>query len=128
MRDACVNSFREMALAAVDWVARYYEGLRERPVVVPTTSAELHRQLSEPLPQDGTEFGKLMQVVDETIAGYSRHNGHPRFFGYVSSPGVPVASVGRMIAAALNINVTGWRSGPAAAELERVTVGWLAEM
>jgi glutamate/tyrosine decarboxylase-like PLP-dependent enzyme len=59
---------------------------------------------------------------------FSRHNGHPRFFGYVSSPGLPVAAMGNMIAAALNINVTCWRSGPAATEMELLCIRWLKEM
>jgi glutamate/tyrosine decarboxylase-like PLP-dependent enzyme len=62
------------------------------------------------------------------VGEFSRHNGHPRFFGYVSSPGLPVASIGSMIAAAFNINVTCWRSGPAAAEMELLCIRWLKEM
>jgi glutamate/tyrosine decarboxylase-like PLP-dependent enzyme len=62
------------------------------------------------------------------VEEFSRHNGHPRFFGYVSSPGLPVAAMGNMIAAALNINVTCWRSGPAAAEMELLCIRWLKEM
>ncbi len=64
----------------------------------------------------------------EVVQEFSRHNGHPRFFGYVSSPGLPVAAMGSMIAAAFNINVTCWRSGPAAAEMELLCVRWLKEM
>jgi glutamate/tyrosine decarboxylase-like PLP-dependent enzyme len=33
-----------------------------------------------------------------------------------------------MIQSAFNVNVTAWRSGPAAAELEHVTINWLKEM
>src|SRR5260370_14449109 len=36
--------------------------------------------------------------------------------------------MGRMIAAAFNINVTCWRSGPAAAEMELLCIRWLKEM
>src|SRR5258708_10864969 len=36
--------------------------------------------------------------------------------------------MGSMIAAALNINVTCWRSGPAAAEMELLCIRWLKEM
>ncbi len=64
----------------------------------------------------------------DVVVEFSRHNGHPRFFGYVSSPGLPVAVMGSMIAAAMNINVTCWRSGPAATEMELVCIRWLKEM
>jgi glutamate/tyrosine decarboxylase-like PLP-dependent enzyme len=49
-------------------------------------------------------------------------------FGYVASPGTAVTAIGHMIAAALNINVTAWRSAPSAADLERLTIDWLKEM
>src|SRR4051794_11118309 len=93
-----------------DWGADYYATLGERPLVRPSTSAELRARLAEPLPQEGCGFAELMETVDGTIAAFSRHNAHPRFFGYVSSPGHPVATAASMIAAAMNINVTCWRS------------------
>jgi len=117
-----------MGQAAVEWAASYCESLRERPIVRRTTSAEIRGRLEAALPQEGCGFGELMATVDGVVAEFSRHNGHPRMFGYVASPGVAVAAAASLITAALNINVTGWRSGMAAAEMERITVGWLREM
>ncbi len=50
-----------------------------------------------------------------------------RFFGYVVGSGEPVGALGELLAAALNQNVTAWRSAPAAVTIERAVVGWLAE-
>jgi aromatic-L-amino-acid decarboxylase len=122
------EEFRSMGAAAVEWVAKYYEGLTSRPVVVPTTSAALREFLDEPLPEAGTDFPTLLAEFDQLISGFARHNGHPRFFGYVSSPGTPIAAIGSMLAAALNINATCWRSSPSATEVEHVTIRWLKEM
>ena len=112
---------------ALDFIARYYEGLPSRPVVQPTSAAVLRDLFREPLPQTGAPFESLMETVDR-IAEFSRHNGHPRMFGYVTSAGTPIGALGSMIESALNFNVTCWRSGPAATELELVTVNWLKEM
>lgn len=117
-----------MGRTAVDWIADYCASLGERDVVRPTTSRELRGVLSEALPQSGTDFQSLLDRFAAQISDYCRHNGHPRFFGYVSSPGTPVTAIGSMLAAALNINVTCWRSAPAATELEHITVNWLKEM
>jgi aromatic-L-amino-acid decarboxylase len=119
---------RDMGRAMTDRIAAYYESLAGRPVLVPGTSAEIRRLLEEPLPQTGSEFAPLIESLYDALTRYSRHNAHPRFFGYVSSPGTPVTSIGSMLAAAFNINVTCWRSGPAATELEHVTVNWLKEI
>jgi aromatic-L-amino-acid/L-tryptophan decarboxylase len=113
--------------AALDFIASYYDSLADRRVIQSTTSAALRSLLTEPLPQSGAAFESLLETVN-AIAAFSRHNGHPRFFGYVSSPGTPVAALGSMIESALNINVTCWRSGPAATELEHITINWLKEM
>jgi aromatic-L-amino-acid/L-tryptophan decarboxylase len=112
----------------LDWVADYYDSLAYRRVVAPTTAQALREKLEEPLPLKGTDFDTLMRTVDDVVVRYSRHNAHPRFFGYISSPGAPVAAIGSMIAAALNINVTCWRSAPAGTVMEHVCIDWLKEM
>ncbi len=122
------EEIRSLGRAAVEQIAAYYDTLDERPVLIPTTSRALRALLEEPLPQDGLDFDTLLKTLDEVIARYSRHSAHPRFFGYISSPGTPVTSVGAMLAAALNINVTCWRSGPAATVLEHVTIDWMKQI
>lgn len=122
------DEIRALGHAAVEQIARYYDTLDERPVLVPTTSHALRDLIDEPLPEAGTDFDALLKTLDDVIARYSRHSAHPRFFGYVSSPGTPVTSVGSMLAAALNINVTCWRSGPAATDLEHLTIDWMKQI
>ena len=117
-----------MGRAALDLVAEYFDTLAARAVLRPTTSAALRRRLDEPAPSAGEPFADLLGTVREVVEEFSRHNGHPRFFGYVSSPGMPVAAMGSMIAAAFNINVTCWRSGPAATEMELLCIRWIKEM
>jgi glutamate/tyrosine decarboxylase-like PLP-dependent enzyme len=122
------EEIRTIGRDVVEWLARYYEGLPARPLLVPTTSAEMRTRVAGPLPASGTDFGELLGDFEQVIAGFSRHNGHPRFFGYISSPGSPISAMAQMLTAALNVNVTSWRSGPAACEIEHVVVGWLKEM
>jgi aromatic-L-amino-acid/L-tryptophan decarboxylase len=117
-----------MGRAALDLVAEYYDTLAERAVLRPTTSSDLRRRLDEPAPSAGLPFADLLGTVREVVEQYSRHAAHPRCFGYVSSPGTPVAAMGSMIAAALTINVTCWRSGMAAAEMELLCIRWIKEM
>jgi aromatic-L-amino-acid/L-tryptophan decarboxylase len=122
------QDLRAMGQAAVEWAAAYSDTLRGRPITRKATAAEARALLEWSLPQEGCEFGDLMKTVDGVVAEYCRHNGHPRFFGYVASPGVAVAAAASLIAAAMNVNVTGWRSGMVGSDMELLTVGWLAEM
>jgi glutamate/tyrosine decarboxylase-like PLP-dependent enzyme len=123
-----VPEIREMGRAALDLVAEYYDSLATRSVLRPSTSADLRRRLDEPAPATGLPFADLLDTVRDVVEQHSRHAAHPRCFGYVSSPGTPVAAMGSMIAAAYTINVTCWRSGTAAAEMELVCIRWIKEM
>lgn len=122
------EEFRAMAGAAVHFLASYFETIERRPVLVPTTSRAIHELIDEPLPQAGADFQALLDTVCDVICQYSRHSAHPRMFGYVASPGTAVTAIGSMLAAAMNINVTAWRSAPSATDLERLTIDWLKEM
>jgi glutamate/tyrosine decarboxylase-like PLP-dependent enzyme len=118
------EQFRDMAVRAVDIVERYYAELPTLPAMPVTTAATVRDLLNEPLPQEGATMDDALNVIRDVVYPLSRHNGHPRFFGYVASPGTPAASVGDLLTAGLNANVTAWRSSPAAAELEHVVIDW----
>jgi len=122
------DEFRAMGRAVLERITSYYEGLPTRAVVEPSTSQAIRALLEEPLPREGSSFEVLLDTFDEVIARYSRHNGHPRFFGYVSSPGTAVTTLGSMLKDAVNANLTCWRSAPAGTELEHITISWLKEM
>ncbi|HYK22799.1 MAG TPA: pyridoxal-dependent decarboxylase, partial [Pyrinomonadaceae bacterium] len=76
------------------------------------------------------EGAPLDQLIVECrrVMDLSRHNGHPRFFGYVASPSTPIGAYADLIASALNANITCWRSGPAGTEIERMVVRWLGSL
>jgi len=125
--DPSADEIRAAGAAAVEWVATYCETLGGLPLY-PTTSGDLlHERFAEALPQEGRPFAELLaRFRDEIVAG-SRHNGHPRFFGYVSAPGTAVAALADLLASALNANLTAWRSAPAPVEIERQSIDWIRE-
>src|SRR5437870_3718960 len=49
-------------------------------------------------------------------------------FGYVQSPGTPIAAFADLLASILNANLTVWRSAPAPVELERLTIDWIRQI
>ena len=58
---------------------------------------------------------------------HSLFNGHPRFFGYITSSAAPIGALGDLIASVLNCNVGAWKLSPAASEIEAQTVRWISE-
>jgi len=122
------EDFSRLAQLGVDFVAEYYGSLAYQPVFVPSTAEAIRKLVEEPLPQSGAAFPELLGVIRDVVSRYNRHSAHPRCFGYICSPGAPITAISHMIAAALNINLTCWRSAPSGTEIEHVAVNWLKEM
>jgi glutamate/tyrosine decarboxylase-like PLP-dependent enzyme len=55
-------------------------------------------------------------------------NGHPRFWGYITSSAAPIGALGDLLASAVNPNLGGWSLSPMASEIERQTIRWIAEL
>ena len=108
-------------------VTEYFSRVPSLPVFPETAGGKTTARLGASLPLEGEPLDQLVNDCRAILEG-SRHNGHPRFFGYVASPATAPGAFADLIASALNSNVTSWRSGPAATEIERTVVSWLATL
>jgi len=108
-------------------VIEYLTTISERQVRAENHAGKTLAAIDTTLSSEGRP---LQQLIDECrkVMDLSRHNGHPRFFGYVASPSTPIGAYGDLIASALNANITCWRSGPAGTEIERMIVRWLGAL
>src|SRR5205085_8548932 len=116
--------FRALASDVVELCARHLETLDSRPIFPATSGAEAEKLFAQDWPEDPQ--GQAAFADLPAVAAHSRAQ-NARFFGYVLGSGEPVGALGDLLASVLNQNVTAWRSGPAAATLEHLVVGWLAE-
>lgn len=105
----------------------YLSGAEALPVFPDTSAERLAGLFGGALPAEGVGLEALTRACAEVFR-QSRQNGHPRMYGYVASPATPVGAFASLAAAALNSNVTSWRSAPGPTEVERTTVRWLAEL
>src|SRR5256886_1136170 len=120
--DPSPEQIRSWAHAAVELMAKYLGTIRNRPVYPHTSSRQIRGRLDSSLPEEPTTFHELLHIFDDTLIDLSRHNGHPRMFGYVQAPGTAIAAFADLLASTLNANLTAWRSAPAAVEIERLTI------
>ena len=125
--DISNEALDEISSQAARLVAEYFTHIAERPVMAPNHAGKTKSLVNVELPAEGRP---LDQLLDEcrTVMDLSRHNGHPRFFGYVASPSTPIGAYADLIASALNANITCWRSGPAGTEIEQLVVRWLGSL
>lgn len=126
--DLSEQDFREFANSAIEMAAEYYHSLPHRKVMPEVNSRDLREVLNEPMPRTGVDQQEIFRVLRDVIFAGSRHNGHPRFFGYVASPGNAVAALADLMASTLNTNLTSWRSGPAPTEVEHVVIRWMKQI
>jgi glutamate/tyrosine decarboxylase-like PLP-dependent enzyme len=126
--DPSADEIRQVASDAVELVTQYYDSIRNLRVYPDTTARQIRAQLKQELPEDGEDFNRLLDVFRDVILPSSRHNGHPRFFGYVAGPGTAATAIADLLASSLNPTVTSWRSAPAATEVERLTINWIKQI
>jgi aromatic-L-amino-acid decarboxylase len=117
-----------MANAAVELMVEYLGTIRDRRLYPHTSSRQIREQLDRSLPAKGTDFEQLLDAIRKPLLEFSRHNGHPRMFGYVQAPGTAIAAIADLLASTLNANLTAWRSAPAAVEMERLTIDWIKQI
>src|SRR5438552_16130033 len=128
MLDPSADEIRDWCNSVIQFMTDYLGDLRARPVYRHTSSNEIRSGLDATLPIKGTDFDSLLKVFCDTIVPFSRQNAHPRMFGYVQSPGIPIAALADLLASMLNANLTIWRSAPAPVELERLTIDWIRQI
>jgi hypothetical protein len=126
--DPSPEQIRSWANAAVELMAEYLGTIRNRPVYPHTSSRQIREHLNSSLPEEPVSFDELLYTFRNTLIELSRHNGHPRMFGYVQAPGTPIAALADLLASTLNANLTAWRSAPAAVEIERLTIDWIKQI
>jgi aromatic-L-amino-acid decarboxylase len=122
-----VADFRAAGHAAVDWIAEYLEHTRDYPVLPKMDPGALVDSQPRSAPDRGESFESLMKEFDRQIIPAVVHWNHPAFFGYFAATGSTPAVIGDMLTAALNSVGLHWKTSPAVAELEQVTLAWLAE-
>jgi aromatic-L-amino-acid decarboxylase len=128
MLDPSADEIRDWGESAIQLMADYLGNLRDRSVYRQMSSREIRGRLDAALPTKGIDFDGLLKIFREAVIPFSRQNAHPRMFGYVQSPGTPVAAFADLLASTLNANLTVWRSAPAPVEMERLTIDWIRQI
>jgi glutamate/tyrosine decarboxylase-like PLP-dependent enzyme len=123
------DEFRRLGRQVVDRIADFLDSLADRPVAPEATPDVVRDALGRGgLPEHGSAPGLLLERAADLLFAQSLFNGHPRFWGYITSSAAPIGALGDLLAAAVNPNVGGWALAPAASELEAQTVRWIAEL
>jgi aromatic-L-amino-acid decarboxylase len=124
------KEFRELAAQLIDRIADFLDSLPQRPVTRAESPAVVREALAaqRTLPERGADPAQLLHHAADLLFDHSLFNGHPRFWGYITSSAAPIGALGELLAAAVNPNVGAWLLSPMASEIEGQTIRWIAEM
>src|SRR5881296_1607125 len=128
MLEPSADEIRDWGNSVIQLMSDYLRSFRARGVYRHMFSRRIRNRLDAALPTKGSDFDELLKVFREDIVPFSRQNAHPRMFGYVQSPGTPIAAFADLLASTLNANLTVWRSAPAPVEVERLTIDWIRQI
>jgi glutamate/tyrosine decarboxylase-like PLP-dependent enzyme len=119
---------RELLHATADYAADFLETLDERPIRSEADVDELTRSLGGPLPEAGMDphavVASLVENASPGIVGMPSG----RFFGFVIGGALPSALAADWLTSTWDQNSGLYAAGPAAAVVEEVCRGWLAEL
>ena len=127
--DLTSGQFRSLGHDLVDRIADFLASIRTHPVTRVESPEQVRAALAanRALPEEGQDPGALLRHAATLLFEHSLFNGHPRFYGYITSSAAPIGMLADLLAAAVNANVGAWKLAPIATEIEAQVVRWLAQ-
>ena len=123
------EEFRELGHRLVDDIAGFLDSLPQRPVTTAESPQAVRKLLgADMLPQRGSPPNELLNNAAGVLFDHSLFNGHPRFWGFITSSPAPIGILADLLAAAINPNVGAAILSPVASEIEAQTIRWIADL
>lgn len=124
--DIDLDEFRRIGYEVIDAIAAYHEQLDRRPVLPRATPAEVAARFTDDFAEYGEPIDALITDWRERVAPLLTAIGSPRHFAFVNGSGAMPGIFAEALAAAVNTNAGAWKLGPAATEIERQVLRWVA--
>lgn len=122
------DNFRRFGHEIVEKIANYFDLIEQFPVLSQIEPGWLRDSLPATPPEAGENFSEVLDDFDRFILPAVTHWNHPSFHGLFSTSGSAVGIFGEMLASAFDMKAMLWRTSPASAELEDVTLDWVRQM
>jgi glutamate/tyrosine decarboxylase-like PLP-dependent enzyme len=122
------KEFRKIGYQLIDAISDFMESIDKKKVTTGESPEEIQKIVgSLSLPEEGRSAQEILNAAAELLFNHSLLNGHPRFFGYVTASPAPIGALADLLASAVNPNLGANILSPAATEIEKQTIRWLAQ-
>ncbi len=122
------RAMRELVDKAMDRIVAHVDSLPEQPVSANDGGAELAQSLAEPLPESGTPFDEILDLLFERAVPCTYNTASPGYLAYIPGGGLLQSAVAELIASSVNRYVGVWLAAPGLVQLELNVVRWLCQM
>jgi glutamate/tyrosine decarboxylase-like PLP-dependent enzyme len=128
--DLSAEEFKKIGYELVDRIAEFIDKIDSMPVTRAEDEETVQKYLNaeDSMPEMGDNPHELIYNTMELLLNHSLFNGHPRFWGYVTSSPAPLGILGDFLSSAVNSNVGAWALSPMASEIEKQTIRWMGEL
>ncbi len=131
LRESTINmdaeTFREVGHRLIDDIANFLTSIGDHPVTTSPLPHTLQELLPKKIPVSGMDVSTLVKETWELMVNNSLFNGHPKFWGYITSSPTPIGMLGDLMASAINSNCGAYVLSPMATEIEKQTIQWLSQ-
>ena len=127
--DLSPEQFRALGHHLIDQLAELLREMPQGPVTRGAEPADVRAALGRRgMPREGSDPRALLDHSLDLLRAHNLYNGHPRFYGFITSSAAPIGALAELIAATINQNVGGYLLSPMATEIEVQTIRWIAEL
>jgi aromatic-L-amino-acid/L-tryptophan decarboxylase len=122
------DEMRRLVDAAMERIAKHVDTLPEQPAYSTEGGLRLARSMAEPLPQDGTPFPKLLDLLFDRAVPRSLNTAGPGYLAYVPGGGLLHSAIADLIADSVNRYVGLFVSAPGLGQIEANVLAWFREI
>ncbi len=112
----------------VDAIVDHFENLPNKSPVFNASREEMDAVFLENAPEEGKDPQEVLDFVVNKVLTETDFLAHPKAYSFVPGPSNYISVMADALATGYNIFSGGWANGPAAAELEIVTINWLLKL
>lgn len=114
------EEFRKIGYQLVDDISNFINSINHKSVTQNESPSQLQNIFGNlSLPEKGKPAAELISKATNLLFNYSLLNGHPKFFGYITSSAAPIGALADLLAASVKPNVGAHILSPIATEIEK---------
>ncbi len=120
--------FRKHGYQLIDWLADYWEGIEQMPILPQVKPGEIRSLMPASAPEHPEPFDDIMADLDRVVMPGISHWQSPGWFAFFPANSSPPAVLGELAAAGLGVQGMLWATSPACTEVEAHVMDWMVDL